>query len=79
MIVVRKYPQMTPDEFDRARAHFGLTEKEFAVVVGVELRQLQRYHYAESQIPGAVARLLRAAVQHNLSADNITCAPVIRD
>lgn len=65
------YPRMTPREYERARIHFDMPNTKFAGLIGVKWRQAQRYKDGSSAVPDAVAKLIRTAINHELSAEEI--------
>ena len=67
-MTVPKY--MTADEFNRALKALGLSVYASPEVLGVSLRQAQRYSAGET-IPMPVAKLLRAALREKLTADDL--------
>jgi hypothetical protein len=69
--VSKTYPEMTPQEFERARQHFDLPISRFAVLIGVQWRQGQRYRTGASPVPAPVARLIRTAINNDLDAERI--------
>lgn len=65
------YRPMEPYEYERARKHFDLPSTRFAFLLGVGWRQGQRYLAGKAEIPMPVAKLIRTAIRHNLSEDEI--------
>ena len=66
-----EYRTMTPLEFVRAQRQFDLNWVEFATLIGVGWRQVQRYRDGRVPIPDPVAKLIRTALKHGLSAREI--------
>lgn len=53
---------IAPTEASRARATIGLSQSEFARLMGVSVRTLQEWEQGRRQPTGAARRLLRVAV-----------------
>jgi predicted transcriptional regulator len=50
---------MTPTQYIRLRKQLGLSNYALAPILGVSLRQAQRYEAGEAPIPKAIANLLQ--------------------
>ena len=53
---------MTKKQFNDAVARLGLSVYASAPVLGISLRQAQRYSSGESEVPATIAKLLRAMI-----------------
>jgi len=62
---------MSKGEFRRALEHLGINISAAGDVIGVSKRQALRYGTGDSEVPEAVAKLLRAAVAYKIPADHI--------
>ena len=65
------YPLMKPTEYSRALQYFGLPNTRFARLIGVQWRQAQRYRDGSCRIPETTAKLIRTAIRHELTAEDI--------
>jgi hypothetical protein len=65
------YPKMWPDEYSEAIQTFKMDAIAFSDMIGVGWRQGERYLKGDSFIPDAVAKLIRTAVRHRLSPEDI--------
>lgn len=65
------YKTMTPLEFVRAQARLDLSGVDFATMIGVGWRQAQRYRDGRAPIPDPVAKLIRTALKHGLTPEEI--------
>ena len=71
MEIPARYPLMDATEYERARRHYNLPANQFAFMIGVGWRQGQRYRDGATVIPQPVAKLIRTALRHGLSKDEI--------
>jgi DNA-binding transcriptional regulator YiaG len=62
---------MTPTEYHRIREGCGRANYTFHKVLGVTLRQAQRYESGESKIPAPVAKLMRLIDQHKAKLEDV--------
>jgi predicted DNA-binding protein (UPF0251 family) len=63
--------KMSKLEYQRVLDHLGINTEEAAPVIGVSRRQSCRYASGDSRIADAVAKLLRVAIAHRLTAPDI--------
>jgi len=66
-----EYPAMSPAEYERVRAYFGLPNQRFAKLIGVHWRQAARYKSGATPVPEPTAKLLRTAINNHLTAEDI--------
>jgi len=57
---------MTPTQYIRLRKQLGLSNYALAPILGVSLRQAQRYESGQTTIPDPVARLLTMYGKHGI-------------
>lgn len=65
------YPVMPPEEFLRARDHFGTPLPVFCDLLGISWRQEVRYRQGDNPVPPPLAKLIRTAIANELEADDI--------
>jgi DNA-binding transcriptional regulator YiaG len=58
-----KLPTMTPDELRAIRAEMEVSQREFAELLGSDLRTYQRWEGGERSIPGPAVLLARIRLQ----------------
>lgn len=69
--MAKKTNGMTGRQWRNALKTLGLSIVGAAPVFGIKRRQSQRYAAGESDIPDPLAKLVRLALAHGLSADDI--------
>ena len=62
---------MEPEEFRRALDRLGINISAAGEVLGVSKRQALRYGTGDTEVPEAVAKLLRIAIRRKIPADDI--------
>lgn len=62
---------MTSTQYRRALDKLGLTIVGAAPVLGIKRRQSQRYAHNDAQVPVPLAKLLRVALRHRVTADEL--------
>ena len=66
-----EYPPMSPREYVAARKRLELSNYAFRKLLGISLRQAQRYEAAETEIPEPVARFIRTFTRNKLDLEQI--------
>jgi DNA-binding transcriptional regulator YiaG len=66
-----KYPRMPPGEYVAARKRLELSNYAFRKLLGISLRQAQRYESAEAEIPELTARFIRTFTRNKLEVGEI--------
>lgn len=59
---------LSPKEYRAIRERFGFSNYAWRRMIGVSLRQAQRYEAGETEIPETVARLMRLLDAHGIPA-----------
>jgi DNA-binding transcriptional regulator YiaG len=67
----RRENGMDKTEFKAIIASLGLSERAAAPVLGVSVRQTQRFAWGDSKIPSPVRKLMRAVKKHNITAEEL--------